>query len=217
MDAGSIGKVKGWRVAEKKESGAEPAMVQPVMLSMTQDQLQQLLATVATVGGSGGIQADDIKAILDAQREQTRELVQSTRQVRHSNPDHLHISAFSYPEGDIKNPKPTLTRETFFNNHRESADDLTPAEILAYNAITHSGEARDGTWTARVKRNQLFVNVPSFTMDDRGDLPNGLVLILRELAEGPRAVDPVDMAIRIAALERQLADAQRSGSLVVTA
>lgn len=183
-------------MAEKQQP--EP-VIAPVMVSMTQEQL------TALIGASKGIDADGIKAILDAQANQTRELVNASRTVRHSNPDHPHVSAFSHPLGDLKQPKNKLTHETFFNNHREREDDLTPAEIDAYNAIQHPCEARDGTWTVKIRRNQKFIDVPSFTADDRMDLPNGLVLILRELSHGTKGVDPAEMLLRIAALEAQLA------------
>jgi hypothetical protein len=162
---------------------------------------------------SAGISADDLRAILQAQNDTQKALIEQTRPVRHSNPDHLHVSAFSYPEGDLKRPKPTFLagkngkpREVFYNNHRENPEDLTPAEIEAFNAITHSCEAREGKWTAVVKANALYVNIPSFTPDDRMDLPNGLVLILRELAEGPQAVDVNSLAAEVAMLRQALKD-----------
>jgi hypothetical protein len=192
-------------VAEKQTP--EP-QIAPVMVTMTTEQLQAL------IGSNKGIDADGIKAILDAQANQTRELVNASRQVRHSNPDHEHKSVFSHPEGDLKRPKNKLTHETFLNHSREREEALTPAEIDAYNAIQHPCEARDGTWTVTIKRNQKFINVPSFTTDQRSDLPNGLVLILRELSHGTKGVDPAEMLLRIAALEAQLA--KQSQAIEVT-
>lgn len=167
--------------------------------------IEEQKARMAAAPAPAGLGAEALTAILAQQAKTTAEIAQAARPVRHSNADHLHVSAFSNPRGDLADPKPKLTRETFFNHHRESADDLTPAEVAAYNAVTHSCEARDGQWTATVRRNQLFIHVPSHTTDERMDLPNGLVLILRELADGPKAVDPADMLVRIAALEAQLA------------
>lgn len=192
---------KGWTVAKPTETAEDQTapIVQPVLYTMTQEQLQAIVA--AAGGGGGGITSADLKALLDSQREETTE----RRSVRHSNADHRHESVFSLPGGDLKNPKAKLTQETFFNNHREHEDELTPAEIEAFNSITHSCEARGGSWTAEVKNGRLRINVPSHTMDDRMNLPDGLVLILRELAAGERAVSPADMALRIADLERRLA------------
>jgi hypothetical protein len=159
-----------------------------------------------------GLTGETLTAILASQAEGMKALVEQARPVRHSNPDHLHISAFSHPEGDLKRPKPSFIkgangrpRDVFFNNHRESVDDLTPAEVDAYNAITHSCEAREGKWTAVVKANAVFITIPSFTSDDRQEMHNGLVLNLTELASGPKAVDLVDLVAEVAALRRQLA------------
>lgn len=175
------------------------------------EQQKQRLASMPVAGG--GISGDDLRAILQSQTETQKALVEQSRTVRHSNPDHLHISAFSHPEGDLARPKPTFLlgkngkpREVFFNNHRENPEDLTPAEIDAYNLITATCEAREGKWTATVKSNAVYVNVPSFTFDDRSDLPNGLVLILTELAQGPKAVSLPDLIAELTALKQQLQD-----------
>lgn len=205
---------KGWTVAEKKDltltetPAPVAAPVQPVMLSMTTEQLQALIASLP--GQGGGLTSSDLKALLDSQKSEREQ----TRSVRHSNADHLHVSVFSHKGGDLKEPKAKLTRETFFNNHRESEDELTPTEIEAYNSITHTCEARGGAWTARVKGNRLLIDIPSYTMDDRMNLPDGLVLILKELAQGERAVTPADMAVQIADLERRLR-AQEQGVVVL--
>jgi hypothetical protein len=202
------------KTTEAAPAAEEPTapVIQPVLYTMTQDQLQALLAAAGGSNAGGGITSADLKALLDSQRTENEE----RRSVRHSNADHTHVSVFSFPQGDLKQPKPKLTRETFFNNHREHEDELTPAEIEAFNAITHSRDARGGAWTAVVKNGRLLINVPSHTPDDRENLPSGLVLILKELAEGERAVTPVDMALRIADLERRLA-AQETGVVLATA
>ena len=176
---------------------------------------QQKARLAAMPTPSAGLSGEDLRAILREQAETQRTLIEQTRPVRHSNPDHLHVSAFSYPEGDLKRPKPAFLtgangkpREVFFNNHRENPEDLTPAEIDAYNLITQSCEAREGKWTATVKSNAVYINVPSFTPDDRMDLPNGLVLMLTELAKGPKAVSLPDLVAEVAALRQQLQDSR---------
>lgn len=193
---------------------AEKQTVDPVAERIAElDRLiAQQKARLEAMPTGGGLSGEDLKAILASQTEATRSLVESARPVRHSNPDHLHVSAFSYPEGDLKREKPKFLagangkpREVFFNHHRENPEDLTPAEIDAYNSITKTCEARDGRWTAVVKANALFVTIPSYTSDDRQDMHNGLVLNLRELADGPKAVDLVDLVAEVAALRQQLA------------
>lgn len=169
---------------------------------------QKARMAAQTPAPAAGLTGEDLKAILSA----TKAEQDQTRSVRHSNADHTHVSAFSHPEGDLKAPKATFTRETYFNNHREREDECTPAEIDAFNAITQDCSARQGTWKARLDRGRLLVEVPSYTMDDRMNLPDGLVLILRELANGTKAVTPADMAVRIAELERQV---KSMGSVVL--
>jgi hypothetical protein len=204
---------KGWTV-EKNTQAADPVAERLAQLDRLIDEQKARLATLPAA--AGGMSKDDLREVLAGVKEDR----ESTRSVRHSNADHLHVSAFSHPLGDLKQPKARLTRETYFNNHRESEDDLTPAEIDAYNAITHTCEARGGSeggWTAVVKGNRLLVNVPSYTIDERMNLPNGLVLILRELAEGPRAVTPENMATRIAELERLVKSQQAEAAGVLIA
>jgi hypothetical protein len=200
---------KGWTVS-KTENTPDPVADRLAQLDALIEQQKERLAALeaAPPSSGGGLTATDLKAILETTKAEREE----TRAIRHSNADHRHISAFSHPDGDLKAPKAKLTRETYFNNHRESEDELTPAEIDAYNAITHTCSARSDQWTARVKGNRLLVDVPSYTMDDRMNLPDGLVLILRELGQGERAVTPADMATRIAELERQV---KSMGSVVL--
>src|SRR2546422_10720479 len=89
----------GWSVAEKKET---EVAVQPVTVELLAEVLKAL---------PKGLSAEDLQAILVSQRATQQAMVESTRTVRHSNPDHPHISVFSFPEGDAKRKKPTLTRE----------------------------------------------------------------------------------------------------------
>ena len=125
------------------------------------------------------------------------------------NVNHPAISAFSYPEGNLKRPKPSLRRLTFHCRVKQNEDLLTPEEIEAFNAFTVNCTARDGAWTAVIEKNgtteRLLIDHPAKTPDDRMNLPNGLLLILQELREGPESVDIGSMATRIARLEAQLA------------
>ena len=59
------------------------------------------------------------------------------------------------------------------------------------------------------------MEVPSFTIDDRMNLPGSDVEILLELAHGTKAVTPVDMLARIAELERIVREQQSGTQLVV--
>lgn len=155
-----------------------------------------------------------LEKIFAKQTETQQAIIESQRTIHRQNPQHPGKSAFSHPEGDVARPKATLKyRETFLNGHREREDELTPAEIDAFNQFTHSCAARGGDvnkpgadgWTAIVAGHRLIIDVPAYTQDNRNNLPDGLVLILNELAQGARAVTPASMAERIAELERKLA------------
>lgn len=116
--------------------------------------------------------------------------------VRPENEIHPHISAFSYPEGDIARPKPDLKRTVYFNFHKEKKEDLTPAEIEAYNSINDDCEARGGQFTIQIrnrgrKEEELHLTVPVAHFDHRMNLPGSLLLLLHELKTG-RGVDDMN-------------------------
>jgi len=149
-------------------------------------------------------------AALQAQSPGTDALkLLAERSAPRENPDYNEVSVFTHPEGQRKRPKAELSRETFFCGSRVRGDELTPAEIDAFNAITVSRTARNGTWTAEVKQNgqaqQLYVTVPSRTVDERMELPGSLLLILRELRDGAASVDPMSLAQEVAQLKERLA------------
>ena len=161
-------------------------------------QIRQLSATLGQAKSQGaGLSAADLKQILSDQR----------KALKPENAMHPGISAFSYPEGDKARPKPPLRRETFFNGVREEEDSLTPTEIELYNRFEGTRTARNGMWTAEVKRNgsseQLIINNQPRTLDGRQALP-AISLILRELLEGQEAVNPDTLAQRVAELEARI-------------
>ena len=198
------------------ETTTTPA-VAPVLLTMTPEQLRDLIASLPASSPAAGLTPDALAEILKSNREEQ----ETRRSVRHSNADHAHVSAFSHPLGDLKQPKARLQtpdgrkRDTFFNNHLVSEDECTPLEIDCFNAITATCSARAERWTARIDQDgrRLRVDVPSYTIDERSDLPS-MVEILKELAEGPKAVTPVDMIARIAELERIVRE-QQAGAIVL--
>lgn len=149
----------------------------------------------------------DIQAQTLAFQQQS---LQEDRRVRpRENVNHPEISAYSYPEGNRAKPKPKLLRVTYCNKVKQNEDLLTPEEITAFNSFTVNSSARDGAWTAVIEKNgtteRLLIEFPCKTPDDRMNLPNGLLLILSELREGPESVDVGSMAARLARLEAQLA------------
>jgi|SRR5215831_11485911 len=137
------------------------------------------------------------------------------------NPNNPQISVFSYPEGERARPKPKLLRETYHNSARIREDQCTPAEVLAFNALSESlpnpGDertSRDGRWIARVSAtgNKLLVIIPCRTVEDRAEANNSTVLMFcRELAEGKGAITPTSMA---ADIEQLKADRDRLETLL---
>lgn len=140
---------------------------------------------------------------------QQQSLAEERRIRPRENMNHPEISAYSYPDGNRAHPKPSLRRLTFCNNVKQHEDLLTPEEIEAFNAFEVNSTARDGQWTATIEQNgtteRLLIDFPCKTPDDRMNLPNGLLLILAELRNGPESVDVGSMAARLARLEAQLA------------
>lgn len=173
----------------------------------TAEQMMELAGTMPK--SAGGLSKQDLIDVQVAASSAAAEAgAKETRKVLHpQNAQHPGISAFSHPEGEVKQPKPPL-RTTFVNGHREDAEQLTPMEIEAYNAISRGFSARDGQWVCDVRRNgkteELHIKLP-VGMDTKPNEP--IALIMRELSMGKAAVDPISLAERVAELERQLASA----------
>ena len=162
------------------------------------EQITQLSVTLGQARGSGGgISPSDLKQILVDQR----------KAMKPENEMHPGISAFSYPEGEQKRPKPQLRRETYFNGVHEKWDSLTPMEVELYNRFDRSMTAKGGNWKADVRKDGsselLWIETFPKTLDGRQSLPP-LHLLLRELLDGAAAVDPVSMATRVAELEARI-------------
>lgn len=162
-------------------------------------QIKHLAGTLGQAKSQGaGLSAADLRQVLQDQR----------KALRPENDRHPGISAFSYPEGDVKRPKPALRRKTYFNGIQEQEDALSPTEIELYNRIDHPGRtARNGMWKAAIKRNgsaeELFIITEPHTLDGRQSLP-GITSILRELLDGAAAANPDMLAERVAELEARI-------------
>lgn len=163
-----------------------------------------LLAAMEKMQPKGGLAADQLEEILGRTAEATR------KALKPENARHPDVSAFN-PNGERDHPRPKLARKTFWAGTELHEDELTLQEIEAFNSFTHSTEARNGSWVAEMRRtgkmgeSQLHVSFPCASADDRMDLPNGMMLMLRELLGGAKAVDPESLALRVAELEKQLA------------
>lgn len=124
------------------------------------------------------------------------------------NPNYNERGPFQWAEGALVRPKPQLKRPTFFCGTRQRDDDLTPAEIEAFNAIDATRSTRGGLWTADLRQNgsavELHIDVPAKSVDDRMSLPS-LLEIVSELKGGEMAVDRSAILARLADLEAKLA------------
>jgi len=183
------------------------------------DKTEQLLETLVEKlidrGEQSGLSPSQLEAILEKVGLSTAQAMRSS--LKPENPDHPHISAFSYPEGDLARPKPELRVKTIFCGMEENADRLTPTEIQAYNAITERRRARNGQWTADLinkgqPNEELHIMIPCETVDQRMGLPP-LELILGELNGGPSTADIGGMIATIAKLHAELAAARTAQSL----
>ena len=170
-------------------------------------QIKQLATTLGQAKSQGaGLSASDLRQILLDQR----------KAMKPENDRHPGISAFSYPEGESKRPKPALRRKVYFNGISEDAESLTPLEIELYNRFEGTRLARNGMWKAEVRRNGsaeiLHITNEPKTLDGRQSLP-ALSLIARELLDGEVAVNPELLASRVAELEAKIRS--MSGATVV--
>lgn len=172
--------------------------------------LNELVDKLSERSASSGLSPEQLTEIL------TKVGITSAEAMRQSlkpeNTDHPHISAF-FTEKDREKyggweNKPTLRVKTYFCGVEEDVERLTPLEIESYNRLTEDREARAGRWTATIKRRghkgeELFVNVPCETVDQRMDLPP-LTLILHELNGGQTTEDLHALLKQIDYLKAQL-------------
>lgn len=163
------------------------------VLELLIDKIQQM--------SSGGITTEQLDKLLKDTAGSTADAFRQA--LIPENKIHPGISAFSYPEGDVARPKAKLALETWFCGYMQRADNLTPEEIQAFNALAEGGpyEARNGQWKAWVRKDgtksTLMVYCDEAADRDRArDLPP-LLHVCIELKKGPQAVD-------LAALTRQL-------------
>lgn len=159
---------------------------EPESMTSIEQAVAMLAQIVAERQPGSGLSRDDMAELLDAQR----------RAINPSNPTHPGKSAFSYPEGERAHPKASLDRETYFCGTRQWDEQLTPIEIDAYNELTESAAfpERGEFYYVKVTPKRREVVVPAATRDQMQDLPNSLVLILREFKHGSKAIDPVELS-----------------------
>lgn len=151
------------------------------------------------------------------------------RRERHSNVVPTGISVFDphgtiREDGDDRPMKPKLIADVFFEGHRESDEQLTPAEVDAYNSITSSRETRAGAWQAVFETPRGGLGKPRLSITcgvgidkDKGLMLPPLYQIITELVTGADATDVVkllrmveEQAAQIKALMASRADGRSS-------
>lgn len=183
-------------------------------VTLSKEQFDTLVAGVAA-NVNPGITPETLKAILESTAQSSANAMHRSLVKEDPNPN--EISCFTYPEGQLVRPAPKLRRKTYFCYAQQKEETLTPSETDAFNAITRSCTAQGGRWTATVQKDgteeKLHVFVPNKNLDDRMGLPS-LLMILKELKDGPAAVDTEHLAERVAELEAQLAAKNPGGAKV---
>jgi len=177
--------------------------------------LEELVGKLADRASQQGLSTEQLEALLTRVGTNSAQAMRAS--LKPENPDHPNISAFTHPEGEVKRPKPKLRVKTLFCGVEEHAERLTPAEIEAYNAITEKQKARGGTWTATIinkgeDNEELHVNVPCETVDQRMDIPS-LELLLSELNGGTSVADLHSLVRKVQQLEQELMVAKAVGTV----
>jgi hypothetical protein len=190
--------------------------------SIDGDRILALLERVLEKGAESGLNAQQLEAILS--KVGVTNAIAMQQALKPENTQHDHISAFFTKADQAKyghyTNKPKLVcadgtpREVFMNFHRESEDDLTCAEIDAYNSITTDCEARNGTWKAQItdKGKRLHISVPVAFMDARMSLPPSLILLVHELKTGQGVAEIHELLSEIARLKALVGETETPGA-----
>lgn len=90
------------------------------------------------------------------------------------------------PEGLADKDRPKLRCRYFFCGAELRAQDMTNAEIRKVNEITVAGVYHKGQWRVRTRLDDdgvptFFIDLPVKTIDQRMDIPRGLIAIIDEI------------------------------------
>lgn len=116
------------KAVEPKEDPAPETNMAALMAQMAAMQ-QETARLLLEMKQSGGTQNAAVIETLLAQQEQ---LLVKTRP---ENTEHPGISVYSYPEGELRRPKPDLKCQFIWCGQEESKDQLTPEEIELRNQL----------------------------------------------------------------------------------
>ena len=185
-----------------------------------QEQVADLSATVKaltqTAAKSGGLDADTLEALLNRVAAMTA--AAQDRMLHPDNREHPGISAYSYPEGDLKRPRPELKVPMTWVGYPLTTDTLTYKEIDLLNRAT-PGEFRftrtdrtTDTLTIRPDRDSLGgvtkLHVVFLTAERKDTLPS-MVDMLRDAFQvlSPEQEELVRLRAEVEALRKQPVEA----------
>jgi hypothetical protein len=114
----------------KRDVLEEPSQPDMTSLLVQMAQMQQETARLIAEMKSSGSSAN--AGVVETLLEQQAQLLVKTRP---ENTDHPGVSVYSYPEGDLKRPKPDLKCQFIWCGQEESKDQLTPEEIELRNRL----------------------------------------------------------------------------------
>ncbi len=92
----------------------------------------EILKTLQAIQASASGGSD----VTEALKQITETLAGVANRSRPENPQHNGISAYSYPEGDYKRPKPPLKCDMYWVGYPLTLETLTPIEIDTLNTLT---------------------------------------------------------------------------------
>ncbi len=202
------------------EASATPvdlkAMLIDTMKSLSPAELAEILRGAGAVPTTQGLTPETLQSLVQAFQATSTTAVRDTlRLERKENPSYpaksvFHPAGVFDDEGRVLAPKKTFRRLTFFQGVRLAGELETEQEIELCNAFTTDRDAREGNWTARIENKgrpteKLLIKIPSKTADDRMENSLPFALILRELLDGPEAVNPDVLQRQIDELKTQVA------------
>ena len=116
-----------------------PESAPPAPKASTADLLAKMVELLAEIRTSPAAPSDKERLALEAER-----LLLEQERVKREMPENKQapgISVYSYPEGDLKHPKPALKCKMFWVGYELNTDTLKPVEIDLLNKLS-AGEFR---------------------------------------------------------------------------
>ena len=167
--------------------------------------MSQVLEMLATRPSEASSQTKEINETISTTLTKLSEqfALQNARQTMPSNAQNLDGRSYYRPKGHLHPDYADLKwhRQPWHNGHKVTLDEVSPDEIEAFNDLSRllptpesRRTARGGKWEAWVGRNNadMYLKVPSKSLEDQAELPATLVFLLREFIDG-KPIDPASL------------------------